>query len=167
MGTSKPNVADATTAATTIDAITELLAPHAVTEADQLAGKLLHVAGRGQSLVPPIQYDEFDGEQVRGRVTFSRFYLGGGGAVHGGVVPLLFDEVFGSLAGAEGRPRSRTAYLHTNYRIVTPLDRELQLAAKIDRIEGRKVFMTGTLSDGTDLLCDSECLFVTLKPGQP
>jgi acyl-coenzyme A thioesterase PaaI-like protein len=114
-----------------------------------------------------VHYEHADGHRVRGRVTFTRFYLGGGGAVHGGAVPLVFDEVLGRLAGASGRSRSRTAYLHVNYRNVTPLDRALQLEASVERIEGRKLLIIGSLHDGGTLLCDAEGLFVTLQPGQP
>lgn len=39
--------------------------------------------------------------------------------------------------------------------------------AGIDRIEGRKIFVSGRLRDGDDVLTDGEALFVRLKPGQP
>ena len=39
--------------------------------------------------------------------------------------------------------------------------------ARIDRIEGRKIFVTGRLCDGAEVLTEAEALFVRLKPGQP
>ena len=47
------------------------------------------------------------------------------------------------------------------------IDKELQVDAGIDRIEGRKIFVTGLLLDGGDVLCEAEALFVKLLPGQP
>ena len=73
----------------------------------------------------------------------------------------------GRASGAGGRSRSRTAYLHVNYRQIAPVDQELQVDAAIDRIEGRKIFVSGRLLDGDAVLCDAEALFVRLKPGQP
>jgi hypothetical protein len=47
------------------------------------------------------------------------------------------------------------------------VERKLQVEAGIDRIEGRKIFVTGRLLDGENVLADAEALFVKLKPGQP
>jgi acyl-CoA thioesterase FadM len=63
--------------------------------------------------------------------------------------------------------KQRTAYLHVNYRKIVPIDKDLQVDARIDRSEGRKIFVTGRLFDGDALLCDAEALFVKLNPGQP
>jgi acyl-CoA thioesterase FadM len=66
-----------------------------------------------------------------------------------------------------GGPRQRTAYLHVNYRQIVPINQELQVDARVDRVEGRKIFVSGRLSDGDTVLTDAEALFVLLKPGQP
>jgi acyl-CoA thioesterase FadM len=66
-----------------------------------------------------------------------------------------------------GGPRQRTAYLHVNYRQIVPVNKELQVDAGVDRVEGRKIFVSGRLSDGDAVLTDAEALFVLLKPGQP
>jgi acyl-CoA thioesterase FadM len=54
-----------------------------------------------------------------------------------------------------------------NYRKIAPIDRELQVEAGIERLQGRKIFVIGRLLDGEDVLCEAEALFVMLKPGQP
>jgi acyl-coenzyme A thioesterase PaaI-like protein len=81
-------------------------------------------------------------------------------------VSLLFDEMLGTLA-ARGRDRSRTAYLHVNYRRITPIDVELRFEGRIDRSEDRKIFAEGRLLQGSDVLADAEALFVVLRPDQP
>jgi acyl-coenzyme A thioesterase PaaI-like protein len=103
---------------------------------------------------------------VSGRVTFSDFHLGGNAAAHGGALSLMFDEILGWLANSGGRPIARTAYLHIDYRNVTPLHTELVLEGRIDRQEGRKCFASGKLLDGDAVVVDVECLFVVLLPGQ-
>ena len=142
------------------------LGPHAVEEQAQLAGRL-DLAGRGQAMVPVINLDEQDEQHAVGRVTFGQFYLGGNGAAHGGAIPLVFDDLMGRLANTGGRPPSRTAFLHVNYRSIVPIDRELQLTGRFDREEGRKRFLSGELRDGSTLCADVEGLFVALRPGQP
>jgi hypothetical protein len=142
------------------------LGEYAVDEPDQIADQV-EVPGRAQALVPVVCLDEQDERHAAGRVTFGRFYLGRNGAAHGGAIPLVFDDVLGRLACTGGRAPSRTAYLHVNYRSITPVGRELQVTARFDREEGRKRFLSGELRDGGTLCADVEGLFVALRPGQP
>ena len=151
----------------TLSSLSERLRPHAVPERDQFTGHQSDVPGRGQTLSPVITIEEADEHHARGRVTFGRFYLGGNGAVHGGAIPLMFDELLGRLANSGGRVPSRTAYLHVNFRSITPVGKELRLEGRFDREEGRKRFLAGELYDGDTLCADAEGLFVQLRPGQP
>jgi acyl-coenzyme A thioesterase PaaI-like protein len=94
--------------------------------------------------------------------------LGRNGAAHGGAIAMLFDSLLGFTAAKLTRsPYQRTAYLHVNYRKIAPVEKELQLDAGIERIDGRKMFVEGRLTDGDTLLADGEALFVRLRPGQP
>ncbi len=99
---------------------------------------------------------------------FSRFHVGGNYAVHGGVLPLMFDSMFGMVIHATGRPISRTAFLHVDYRNVTPIDVPLTVRGWLDRAEGRKAFVKAEMTDpdGT-LLAEAHGLMVRLLPGQP
>lgn len=147
--------------------LSDELAGYAVDERRQVFGHVPGVAGRGQTMAPAVHVEEFTGSHARGHVTFSRFYLGGNGAVHGGAIPLAFDELMGRLANTGERVPSRTAYLHVNYRSITPVGRRLAIEARFASEEGRKRILTGVIRDG-DLVCaDVESLFVALRPGQP
>lgn len=151
------------------------------TEVDELGKRMaVHVApdsalvtrhlmgfGRGGAFSPALHIDEVFEDSASGRVTFGRFYLGGNGAVHGGAIPLLFDEGMGWLANTSGRSPARTAFLNVNFRHVTPVETELQVRIWFDRQEGRKRFLRGTLHDADTLCADAEGLFVALRPGQP
>ena len=82
------------------------------------------------------------------------------------MLSLIFDEMLGRLANT-GRTRSRTAYLHVNYRNITPIGPELRVEAPVDRVEGRKRFLTGAIYHDGTLTAAAEGLFVELRPGQP
>jgi acyl-coenzyme A thioesterase PaaI-like protein len=140
---------------------TAMLEQWQVSEAERWNGRRGDLPGRGQLFLVPAQIDSTSDRSVRGRVTFTRFYLGAGGAAHGGSLPLLFDELFGHIVNRRHPGMSRTAYLTVHYEQITPIDHELQFEAAIDRIEGRKHFVTGSLtgSDG-GILCRAEGLFI-------
>jgi hypothetical protein len=159
----EPVLADVTRQLTDL---TRQLAAYPVGERGQIAGHLADVPGRGQALIPAVHIDEEDPDWVRGHVTFGRYYLGGNGAVHGGAIPLIFDELMGRLAST-GRTPARTAYLHVNYRNVTPIEARLEVEVHRGAEEGRKRFMRGVLRSGDTICADAESLFVALRPGQP
>jgi acyl-coenzyme A thioesterase PaaI-like protein len=91
--------------------------------------------------------------------------------VHGGVLPLLFDSVFGMVIHAAGRPISRTAYLHVDYRKVTPIDTPLTARGWVRETQGRKAFVNAELRDSSNpdanLLAEANGLMLRLLPGQP
>ncbi|WP_375500534.1 PaaI family thioesterase [uncultured Jatrophihabitans sp.] len=157
-----------------LDELNELLRSHqAPREHDRVDGMRPDLPGRGHPLLPPFVIDgETIGEHgtgtLRGRVTFGRFYLGGGAAVHGGVHPLLFDDVLGRVAN-QGKPFvARTASLKVDYHRVTLLDVELFWDVTLERTDGRKRFTTGRLTDADgNLLVEAQALFVELLPGMP
>jgi acyl-coenzyme A thioesterase PaaI-like protein len=150
-----------------IEALTRELAGYAVDERHQVAGRLVGIPGRGQCMIPPVEIAEYSDSHACGHVNFGRSYLGGNGAVHGGAIPLVFDELMGRLANTGGRTPSRTAYLHVNYRNITPIETRLAIEAHFDSEEGRKRLLSGTIRDGDTLCADAEGLFVALRPGQP
>ena len=125
------------------------------------------LTGRGSALPPEMEDIRID--PVHGRVTcavtFGTSYVGAGDAAHGGAIALFFDELLGMCSNA-GRPVARTAYLHVDYRAVTPLELPLQGAARIDRVEGRKRFVVGELRLGDDVVAEAEGLFIELRPWQ-
>jgi acyl-coenzyme A thioesterase PaaI-like protein len=114
---------------------------------------------------------KFEPDGVELHVQFSRFHVGGNSAVHGGVLPLLFDSVFGMVIHAAGRPISRTGFLHVDYRKVTPIDTPLTARGWIGSTEGRKAFVNAELRDSGDpdanLLAEANGLMIRLLPGQP
>jgi acyl-coenzyme A thioesterase PaaI-like protein len=150
------------------EALGDLLESYKVGEGKSPAGFNVDLPGRGSLLLPPWEIEKFAADGVRERGHFRRYHLGGNGAVHGGTIPLLFDDLFGMVIHASGRPIARTGYLHVNYRKITPLWDELVVEGRVDSVDGRKAFCSAELRDldGT-VLADSEALMIELLPGQP
>jgi acyl-coenzyme A thioesterase PaaI-like protein len=146
--------------------LTTMLAEHQAPEPERWDGWRPDIPGRAMPVLPPYIIEERGEGWLRGRVTFTRFYLGGNGAAHGGAHTLLFDDVMGHLSGlVDGI--ARTAYLTVNYRRITPLDVRLDFDATIDRVDGRKRFLSSRLRDPSGaVVADADGLFLQLLPGQ-
>ncbi|MBN9620860.1 MAG: PaaI family thioesterase, partial [Actinobacteria bacterium] len=147
--------------------IGDLLAEHQGAEAERYDGWRPDLPGRGHPLLPPYVIDAEDDSSLSGRVTFTRFYLGGNGAVHGGAHSLLFDDLLGRVMNHHQPGVARTAALTVNYRRITPIDVELRFEASRDRVEGRKRWGSARLFDPSGaLVSDTSTLFLQLLPGQ-
>lgn len=155
-------------AARRADELVNLLAPFTADEGVGPANRVPSLPGAGSLLMPPYHVTTFEADGVELAVRFSRFHVGGNHAVHGGVLPLLFDSIFGMVIHAAGRPISRTGFLHVDYRKVTPIDTELTARGWIRDTEGRKAFVNAELRDPDgNLLAEANGLMVRLLAGQP
>lgn len=155
-------------AADLVGELVELLDPFEAAEGVGPANRVPGLPGAGSLLMPPYELSRFDPDGVELTVTFSRFSVGGNYAVHGGVLPLLFDSVFGMVIHAAGRPISRTAFLHVDYRNITPINIALTARGWVRDTEGRKAFVNAELRDPEGaLLAEAHGLMIRLQPGQP
>jgi acyl-coenzyme A thioesterase PaaI-like protein len=151
-----------------IEKVTDLLGPYRADEWHSPSGRRVDLPNRGNILQVPTKLSRTEDGRIAGEATFRRYHLGRNGAAHGGAVALLFDSLLGYTAYKLTQSRyQRTAYLHVNYRRIAPVEKVLSVEARIDRIEGRKIFIEGRVFDGETVLADAEALFVKLKPGQP
>ncbi len=152
-------------------ALADLLGPFEADEGRAPAGRSPALPGMGSLLLPPWTLTRYAPDGVDMTGYFSRFHVGGNRAVHGGVLPLLFDHTFGLVSHAAGRPISRTAFLHVDYRNVTPIEVPLLVRGRVTSAEGRKAFVSAELVDargpGEILLAECHGLMVRLRPGQP
>lgn len=149
-------------------ALVELLGPFEADEGKAPAGRTPDLPGMGSLLLPPWTLTRYAPDGVEMTGYFTRFHVGGNHAVHGGVLPLLFDHMFGMISHAAGRPISRTAFLHVDYRKITPIDTPLAVRGRVTSTEGRKAFVSAELVDGDDtVLAEGNGLMVRLLPGQP
>lgn len=157
-----------TEAADLLEKASALLAPYDADEWASPSGRRMDLPMRGNILTIPMSAHKAEDGRIHGQARFARFHLGRNGAVHGGALGMLFDSILGLSASVlTGNPRQRTAYLKIDYRHIVPIEKELQFDAGIDRVDGRKIFVSGRLTDGDRLLTEADALFVRLKPGQP
>jgi len=155
-------------AADRVAELVELLNPFQADEGKAPAGRTPDLPGMGSLLLPPWTLTRYGPDGVEMKGYFSRFHVGGNHAVHGGVLPLLFDHMFGMISHAAGRPISRTAFLHVDYRKITPIDATLVVRGRVTSTEGRKAFVSAELVDSDEtLLAEGTALMVRLRPGQP
>ncbi|MGH9003498.1 MAG: PaaI family thioesterase [Acidimicrobiia bacterium] len=122
------------------------------------------VLGRANPLAPPIELWA-DGDVLRAKAHFGSAYEGPPGCVHGGYVAAAFDEVLGYAETFSGAP-GMTGTLTVVYRTPTPLHTEVVFRAQITKIEGRKIFVHGTLHAGERLCAESEGLFISIDVGK-
>ena len=118
--------------------------------------------GTMNALAPPIAIEWLD-DAIVGRVTFGLAYEGPPGHVHGGFIAAGFDEVLGFVQTMSGQP-GMTGKLSVAYRSPTPLARPLVYRARLERVEGRKVFVSATLHADEVLCAEAEGLFIAMKP---
>jgi acyl-coenzyme A thioesterase PaaI-like protein len=105
-------------------------------------------------------------DKVNGRATaefeLNALHEGPPGQVHGGVVALVLDQVFGEAAAAGGAP-GMTGTLTLRYALNTPLG-PCSAAAWVDRRDGIKTIVKGELrrADGT-VTVTAEGIFILPK----
>ncbi len=117
--------------------------------------------GQANPVAPPMHV-VFTEDAIEATVTLGSLFEGPPGCVHGGFVAAMFDEVLGAAQVHSGKA-GMTGRLTVHYRSPTPLNEELRLAAKLIRVEGRKILCTATLHAGERLCADAEGLFVTVN----
>jgi acyl-coenzyme A thioesterase PaaI-like protein len=155
-------------AAAHLESACALLDGHQVPETDAVAGRVLSVPGLAHPLMPPWMLTDTGPEGVTMAGHFTEAHVGGNRAVHGGMIPLLYDWLFGMTVTAAGIRPTRTAFLHVDYRKITPIDEPLEARAAISDVDGRKVFIEATMisADGA-VLSEANGLMVRLLPHQP
>ncbi len=146
-----------------LSAITAKMKTAIVPAAEAAGDTRSDLPARGNVALPPYTMLAAGPAGVEADAHFRPFHIGEG-AVHGGNVSLLFDELAGTAVMyrvTTGFPR--TAYLKVDYRSLTPLGPTLRAKVWVDRVEGRKLFVRGSLHDGATLCAEMEALFIEVS----
>lgn len=118
------------------------------------------VTGPENAIAPPLELVGCDDGSVSGVVTLGLAYQGPPGCVHGGVSALLLDHTLGVAnhwAGLSGM----TAELTVRYRRPTPLFEPLTVAGKQVKVDGRKIWTDGSITDsGGDVCVEVDGFFI-------
>ena len=119
------------------------------------------IVGPRNPLAPPVRMWAATDGHVHGEVTFPAPYAGPPGLVHGGVLALLFDELLGACAVINECP-GFTGTLTVKYLRGTPMRSPLTLDAWIDRVEGRKTFVTGEVRHCDVVTASATGIFISV-----
>jgi acyl-coenzyme A thioesterase PaaI-like protein len=126
----------------------------------------IHDTLSGKDMVEQYEwYINKETEELLAVTTVGKSLNGYPGVVHGGILGLLIDNSFGILFLNLNKPLSVTANLSINYRAPTYASTQVVLYAKIDRVEGRKMFMTALVWEARSgkVLVDATTLFIAIK----
>ena len=119
------------------------------------------VVGPLNPIAPPLTFT-FDGERLSGTGTLASPYTGPPGAVHGGVIALVLDELLGAVNACLGLG-AFTGTLTIRYERLTPIQQEIAFESWVERTEGRKVFTRGTISAGGQITARAEGVFIRVE----
>jgi hypothetical protein len=145
--------------------ITDQLEPYSLSSQPTHGWDDTHRSAHTRTFGPVLEDVRLTDHQMSARLTLNAFYLGANGAAHGGSIPLVFDQALAQLAQYRGSI-SRTAYLNVSYRAVTPVLKPLKVEGRLERIDGRKRFIHGTILYGEVVTAEADALYVALRPGQ-
>jgi acyl-coenzyme A thioesterase PaaI-like protein len=119
------------------------------------------VVGVRNALAPPL-----DINHDREDVAWAEFHLGAAyegppGMVHGGVAAMVLDHMLGETA-SHGKRTKFTGTIEIKYLRATPLG-PVRADAWIDRIEGIKTYVAGTLSNEEGVTAEARGVFIVPK----
>lgn len=164
---SRPDASAMRRATQLITAAATELSPFAVPPGEGYSGRRYDLSGRGHPRLVAATNLRLRTFSATADVRFDASHIGGGGAIHGGMAPLLFDEVLGRLSNANRHLPARTAFLRTDYHQVMWPFTEYRLEASVDDEVGRKRYLSARLTGPDGLVASAEGLWVVLRDGAP
>lgn len=115
-------------------------------------------------MIPPMRLRVHE-DVLSGSVVVGPAFTGPPGLVHGGTQSTMLDHTMGLLVAGTGRT-AVTARLEVDFRRGAPVGSELELTARIESIEGRKVRVQGEIRFGGETCAHGRALFVVVDPQQ-
>ena len=122
-----------------------------------------YICGTGQAHNPALQVHfawHDDVQKVLCEATMGPACQGAPGHAHGGALFGLLDEAMGAACWMSGHP-VMSAHVGIDYRKPVRLGETLQVAAWIERVDGRKVHTYGELRLGGVIMTQAKGLFVS------
>lgn len=107
-----------------------------------------------------------DGAGVVAHMSLDRTVRGAPGRAHGGVMALALDDLMGHVLVLLGQP-AYTVRLDTEFISAVPLEREVELRARLVERSGRKLRIEATAHLDETLLVRVDALFITVASLAP
>ena len=100
------------------------------------------LVGLSNPLAPPLELRiDVEARVIRARGRFGNAYEGAPGILHGGFLAAAFDEILGMATVFSGGP-GMTRELNVRYLRPTPIDVDVEFVGRLDRTEGRRIFVS-------------------------
>jgi acyl-coenzyme A thioesterase PaaI-like protein len=96
---------------------------------------------------------------------FGRETQGPPGHVHGGAMAAVLDEAMGGACWMNGH-RTVAATISVSFLAMLKLETETTVESRIERVDGRKVYLRATMMDGERRVAESDGLFIVLREFQ-
>jgi hypothetical protein len=122
--------------------------------------------GPGRIAIPPLLFIQTDEKALTGVIHLGRSICGHDGIVHGGLIATLFDDSFFRTVSTNEALSSFpmlipyvqavanfparigvTAWIRIDYKAPTRADQFVVFKTKVDKVDGRKVYLSGWMED--------------------
>ena len=106
---------------------------------------------------------QFEPDGVVARVVLRKAFEGAPGRAHGGIVAAVFDDVTGFVIGQLREP-AFTGELTVRYVAPVPVEVPLEMRARLDGRERRKLFISAVARDGDKVVATCHAIYITVDP---
>jgi acyl-coenzyme A thioesterase PaaI-like protein len=107
----------------------------------------------------------FESEEAVADFVLRRAFEGAPGRAHGGIVAAAFDDVTGFVIGRLQEP-AFTGELTVRYLAAVPVDEALEVRARLDGRERRKLFISAELRAGEEIVATCRAIYITVELSQ-
>jgi acyl-coenzyme A thioesterase PaaI-like protein len=105
----------------------------------------------------------FEADEVIATVVLRDAFEGAPGRAHGGIVAAAFDDVTGFVIGLLHEP-AFTGELTVRYVKPVPVNKPLEMRARLRGRERRKLFIEAEARDGDELVATCKAIYITVDP---
>ncbi len=106
---------------------------------------------------------KFEPDEVIARVVLRQAFEGAPGRAHGGIVAAAFDDVTGFVIGQIHEP-AFTGELVVRYLAPVPVNETLEIRARLDSRERRKLFITAEARHADEIVATCRAIYITVDP---
>ena len=105
----------------------------------------------------------FEPDEVVAHIVLRRAFEGAPGRAHGGIVAAVFDDVTGFVIGQMQEP-AFTGELTVRYLAPVPVDQPLEMRARLEGRERRKLFITAEARHAGEVIATCRAIYITVDP---
>jgi acyl-coenzyme A thioesterase PaaI-like protein len=106
----------------------------------------------------------YEGDEIIADVVLRPAFEGAPGRAHGGIVAAAFDDVTGFVIAQIHEP-AFTGELTVRYLAPVPVDEPLEIRARLDGRERRKLFLSGEVRADGEVIATCKATYITVDPG--